>query len=754
MEIIKYPLLYFDLGPEAVLGVLVGTDFQVVEKELKKVKSSIHGYLQKQYRKFDDYPIVDVDNPKLKIVSVPIRPSYQDQTGAYPMSYKIEVPIPVVYGATDQGHFECFLPLFEQSFFYYDADQFEALVQHFTTNILNQQGPQKIFSLMQYPTPKLDFIQLKVNFERDFDWSGVLYPRQFRALNRLAERYPLPRYIQKKVTSLPNVAWELDEKVGQVFDKIVNTRSNLIIVGPSGVGKSAVLKQAIRKISSQNKNFQFDFSFWRIMAQRITASTKYLGEWQELVEEMIDDLTMANGILWVVDLAQLIQTGGQGPEDSVAAFLMPYLHQGKIQIIGEATPEELESMRRLLPGFIEQFQIISLEIPDQNKIKRIFNRFADFIFKKFKVKIEEEAIDQSTRLLNRYHPYESFPGKGIKFLGRCVTNAHLNKLETVTTREVFSNFIDMTGLPELFLRDDILLDQKELADFFNNRIIGQPLAINKLGSIVKIFKAGLNDPHKPISTMLFCGPTGVGKTASAKALADYFFGKGQKKSPLIRIDMSEFQHPGQIYRFIGDGRQAGQLVKEIRERPFSVLLLDEIEKAHPAIFDILLSILDEGQIVDTYGRITNFKNTIIIMTSNLGASHTKPIGFESKEDESAQYLSAISRHFRPEFVNRIDNIVLFRSLQESDIRRITIKELENLKSREGFLTRGLTLQFTDRVIDHLTAIGFDEKYGARPLQRAIEAKLITPIANWLLDHPDIQNQPLKIDYDAMILIKG
>lgn len=753
MEIIKYPLLHFKINDEAVLGILVGTDYQVVEKDLKKVKSSIHGYLQKNYRKYDDYPVMDVYNPKLRMINVPIRPSYQDHTGAYPMSFKIDVPVPVVFGETQQGHYECFLPLFEQSFFYYESDQFDALVQHFTTNLLNQAGPEKIFNLLQYPDPELDFINLKVNFERDFDWSSFSHQRQFRVLNRLCERYPQPRYIQKTTTSLPEVAWELDDKVSQVFDKIVSTRSNVILIGNAGVGKSAVLKQVIRKITHQNKTFQLDFTFWRLMAQRITASSKYLGEWQEDVEEMIDELTVANGVLWVVDISQLIQTGGQGPEDSVAAFLIPYLNQGKIQIIGEATPEQLESMRRMLPGFIELFQTVEIEIPDKTLVQKILKRFSDYISDKYKIQIEKNALDQSIRLLSRYHPYESFPGKGIKFLGQCVNQALLKKKDQIGKRDIITNFIETTGLPELFLRDDILLNQQELADFFNRRIIGQPLAVNKLTGVVKVFKAGLNDPHKPISTMLFCGPTGVGKTASAKALADYFFGKGQKKSPLIRVDMSEFQYPEQIYRFIGNGREVGQLVKEIRERPFSVLLLDEIEKAHPAIFDILLSILDEGRIVDNYGRLTNFKNTIIIMTSNLGASNTQPIGYNNTEEASSRYISAIEKHFRPEFINRVDSLVLFRNLNANDIRKITLKELDELKNREGFTKRGLTLAFSDELIEHITKVGFDEKYGARPLQRAIEHRLVTPIANWLLVNNEIVNKKLIVKFNGQVIIQ-
>lgn len=752
MERINYPIVCFEFEQGFSLGILVGTEYQVIDKDLKTVKSAILAHLQKQYKKHDDYPMMDLLDPKLKTVHVDIRPSYHHHSGAYPMSYTLKVPIPIVYGETEQGHYECFLPLFEQSFYYYDPKQFETLVQHFTTSMLNQAGPEKIFNLMKYPEPTLDIVTLKINLDREFDWSGINYQRQYRVLNRMAERYPLPKYVKKNTTNLPEVAWELEHIVTEIIDKIINTRSNIIVVGPPSVGKSAVLQQAIKKISTQNTTSRLDFSFWRISSQRITSSFKYLGEWQEAVESLIDELTIANGILWVMDLSQLLQSGGQGAEDSLAAFLNPFLQQGKLQMIGEATPEELESMRRLLPGFVEHFQIISLDKLPDLKVHRILKKFSDYIVQRHKIMITDGAVDQAQRLLNRYHPYESFPGKGIKFLSQCVNDALISKSNKVTKKNILHRFVENTGLPELFLRDDIILDQEELKAYFNKHIIGQPLAVNKMCNLVKIFKAGLNHPDKPINTLLFAGPTGVGKTAGAKALADYFFGKGQKKSPLIRIDMSEFQQPWQIYRFTGSGKEPGQIVKEVRERPFSVLLLDEIEKAHPQIFDALLNIMDEGRWVDNHGRVTHFRNTIIIMTSNLGATSYRPLGFVSSDSEENIYLSAIEKHFRPEFINRIDSLVLFNSLNEEDIKKITIKELETLRQREGFVKRGITLEFTESLIQHINTIGFDQRYGARPLQRAIEQTIITPLANWVLEHPDTNNQSVLIDFYGEIII--
>lgn len=749
MDKVTYPLLYFELQPDMVLGLLVGTEYEVMDRDLRSVKATLKSHLQKQYKKYNAYESSYLTAPKLKIVHITVKPSYTDRWGSYPLSQFIKVPVIAIAGETALGSYECILPLLRQRFHYYEANQLDTLMQHFATSILNQMVPEDIFQLIQYPTPKLDTVILKINADRYYEWSGFYTERDLRTLTELTERYPFVKTIRKKLSLLPDVAWEREEKVAELVDKIVTTRSDVLVIGDPGVGKSAVLKQAIRKITTRNKDQQIGFSFWRIVPQRITASAKYLGEWEATCERLVEELASANGILWVDNIIQLLQTGGSGPEDSVAAFLLPFMQQGKLQIIGEATPEELESMRRLLPSFVAHFQIVNVEELPEQKIQSILNKLADFSEKNLDITIDREALNMAYRLLFRYYPYERFPGKGIKFMGRCINEVQLQQQQQqrITRKVVIDTFVAQTGLPELLLRDDLILDQVELWQFFENRIIGQPDAVKRMMEIVKVYKAGLNNPHKPIATVIFAGPTGVGKTASAKALAEYFFGKGQQKSPLIRIDMSEFQHAGQISRLIGHGREAGQLVKDIRERPFAVLLLDEVEKADPAIFDALLTVLDEGLLVDAYGRVTNFRNTIIIMTSNLGASNRPSLGFQQTTGDEAKYFSAIEQHFRPEFFNRIDGVVLFKALERSDIERITQKELEELKQREGFVKRQLVLHFTEKLVQQLANVGFDERYGARPLQRAVEQSVTNPIANWLLENPTVENCELLLDYE-------
>jgi ATP-dependent Clp protease ATP-binding subunit ClpA len=232
--------------------------------------------------------------------------------------------------------------------------------------------------------------------------------------------------------------------------------------------------------------------------------------------------------------------------------------------------------------------------------------------------------------------------------------------------------------------------------------------------------------------MLFAGPTGVGKTASARALAAYVYGAGQRSDPMVRLDMSEFQHPAQIGRLIGSGREPGKLVQLVRERPFSVVLLDEIEKAHPVFFDALMTVLDEGVLADAAGRTTDFRNTIVIMTTNLGARRGGSLGFGHEAPPS--YEADIRAFFRPEFYNRIDQLVVFRPLSKPVVEEIARKELAEVAAREGFAKRKIRVDFTAALVRHIAETGFDPTYGARPLQRAIEQRVVGPVAKFLVAH--------------------
>ena len=746
MKKIEFPLLYFKLQEEAYLGLLVGTEYQVVEKSPRKVKTVLTSHLQKIYKRDGDYPLAELEDPVMKTIEMSVRPTVRVGNTSHPLKTSVKVKTPLVYGEEEEGVYDCYLPLFDSNFYCYDLRQLDTLARHFMKSAFDDMKPEEVYRHIRYPKPELDTIVLRIKEDDsfNFDWNQAEKPK---VLERLAERYPYQKAVKRNLSPLPDAAWEMEDYVDKAVDVIFKQKASLLINGNPGTGKTAVIKAAFKKLSTISKKNDLKLSFWRIRAQRFTATSKYLGEWQEVVEELEYELRANNGILWVEDVVELLRQGSKTVENSVAAYLLPFLQSGTMQIVGEVTPQQLESLRRFLPGFVESLQVIEIQELPRTKIDLIFEKLSEFIAQNLKITVDKEAIATSLRLLERFYPYERFPGKGIRFLGECLGLAQLHKKDRLTKRDIMDHFIQRTGLPELFLRDDLLLDQQELQGFFSKKIIGQEVAVQQLCDIIKVFKAGLNNPHKPITTLIFAGPTGVGKTASARALADYFFGKGQKQAPLIRIDMSEFQHPSQITRFLGAGRQPGKLVSDVREKPFAVLLLDEAEKAAPSIFDAFLTVLDEGMLVDAFGRVTNFRNCIIILTTNLGASNQRSIGYASGMGGEAAYRGAIARFFRPEFINRIDNIVIFDPLQKEHVQQIALKELEEAKQREGFTKKGLVIHFEPSVVDYLADIGFHEKYGARPLQRALEDHIIKPMAKWLLRNGEVNNCALKVGYE-------
>jgi len=266
---------------------------------------------------------------------------------------------------------------------------------------------------------------------------------------------------------------------------------------------------------------------------------------------------------------------------------------------------------------------------------------------------------------------------------------------------------------------------------------------------VLTFKAGLNDPARPLSVMFFTGPTGVGKTELARSLARFLFGEVEDSERFVRLDMSEYSSPGSAERLVSRSTgESSEFINRMRRQPFAVVLLDEVEKAHEGVFDVLLSVFDEGRLTDRFGRTTYFRSAVIIMTSNLGAVSSDPPGFSSQLGPAAStYDRAAQTFFRPEFYNRIDRVVSFSALGRDSTRRIVIKELQSLNTREGLEKRKLRLAWTERLVDHLVEVGFSSRFGARPLQRAIEQEIVTQLAFYLNRKSKLRAAQLTVDYD-------
>ncbi len=283
----------------------------------------------------------------------------------------------------------------------------------------------------------------------------------------------------------------------------------------------------------------------------------------------------------------------------------------------------------------------------------------------------------------------------------------------------------------------------KLEDRLHQRVIGQGEAVEAVANAVRRSRAGLQDPNRPIGSFLFLGPTGVGKTELARALAEVLF---DDDDAVVRIDMSEYQERHTVARLIGAPpgyvgyEEGGQLTEAVRRRPYSVVLFDEIEKAHPEVFNVLLQVLDDGRLTDSQGRVVNFKNTIIIMTSNIGSQVIQELGIEQARDE---VMGALRQHFRPEFLNRIDEIVIFHALSRADLARIVDIQLEHL--RRLLRDQGLSLRLTDAAKLHLAEEGFDPTYGARPLKRVLQRRLQNPLALALLEGRFGQGDTVAVD---------
>ncbi|MEW7972769.1 MAG: AAA family ATPase [Candidatus Thiodiazotropha endolucinida] len=740
---LHFPVLCWRLPNKTVCGLIVGTELEMIAENTKRLKGIISAGLNAQRQKHRDFEL-DIEKAALKQFNIRLQPAYHTRKGVYPAGDSISLPVAAVAGEATMGGLVCYLPLLGISFFYDKPEQLPDLVSYFVRNRFRDTNPEEMYCFRLPDVPWLEDVvirgrpkQLRLNSGHDLLASLEVLPS-------LAERLPYTRKLKQSLSVMPTEAWERSGEVQDAVEQLANHRSCLLLVGPSGVGKSTVLADAIRQAHRPKGTKQRRW-FWRTTSQRIIANSRYLGEWQQAVEDMVEELDESNGVLWVDDPINLLETGGSGPEDSVAQFLLPYMKRGTLQLIGEITPKELDSMRQSLPDFTGHFRLLNVEPMESASVQRVMEMFRDYLSRNHNLDLELDALDLAYRLTDRHLKYEHMPGKLIHFLGECINDAWLNKAKHISSDQVMNKFVQTTGLAPSLVLEDVGLNLEELTTEFSSKVIGQPAAIQAMCDVIALFKTGLNDPEKPITTMLFAGPTGVGKTASTRALAQYFFGQGQTTDPLIRLDMSELQSPAQVERLIGvPGGAPGTLIQQLRDKPFSVLLLDEIEKAHSAFFDLLLTVLDEGILVDGQGRETNCRNTIIIMTSNLGATAGCSIGFNA--DSQPDYNAEIRRFFRPEFFNRIDRVVTFNPLDEETVRAIVEKELGELHLRDGIAKRGIKLKFTDAVTEFLLETGFDPRYGARPLQRAIDRYIVSEIAQYLVENPKISNTMIMVKY--------
>ncbi len=743
MPAYRYPVLVWEdhSGNFTAVPVEDLDDYADLEEEIagfgrteKEALRELTRFLSWLGEKNGDLPEPSVQNVQKVEFAVSIRPESRDHRRTHPCEYRMRIPFTCVYGSLTDDLLLASAPSIGLRFRYFSRDNLKNLFIHKVQGALKEMDTLDISLHLPPAASRLAEVTIKAPsvFKRSFSME-----EQFETLVQVAE--PMDARQRKRRIG---PAWEREKEITDLMTRLREEKTNILLIGESGTGKTTIIMEAARRLAGTEMNKKP--RFWMSSANRLIAGMKYLGQWEERCEEVIRELEEADGVLCVDNLADLVRIGGSSPIDSVGAFFIPYLKNRELRMIAEATLAELDACRRLLPGLADQFRILRVEPMDRATALSLLSRMAANARVNQKIDIQREAPDLVRHLFARFHPYAPFPGHASRFMKQLIDRAAQEKKSGVTAKDAVSRFIKDAGLPDKLIDDTLPLNIEDIKASLKAEVIGQDEACRIGAEIIATFKAGMNDPAKPVGALLFCGPTGVGKTQLAKTITDYCFGHGREKNRLIRLDMSEYAGIDAARRLTGDPVTGeSKMIRAIRRQPFAVLLFDEIEKAAPEVFDILLNILDEGRFTDIYGRITSFRSAIIIMTSNLGVEPAAPIGFDQRAQGG--YEKKIKAFFRPEFFNRIDEIVPFNHLGPDDIRKIAAKELADIAKREGLLKRGVTLAWTPAFIDFLARIGYHPKYGARNLQRTIEEKAAIPLARYLLDHINLSNARLLMD---------
>ncbi|MFL5343668.1 MAG: AAA family ATPase [Hyalangium sp.] len=497
---------------------------------------------------------------------------------------------------------------------------------------------------------------------------------------------------------------------------------SILLVGGPGVGKTSWVLKLARWFAEQrreDKGRQFP-KIWRTSAERIVAGMVYLGMWQERCLNIIDALSFENHYLYVDRLTSILARQPDG--SSIGDLLIPAAASEEISLIAECTEAEFERCQRRFPEALRPFRVVRIEEPSAMQMPELMQRYQET--RRSRVSIHPMGLRQLVGHLEMFQRDTLFPGKAFRFLDWLDQQAERGKARTLYPRDASEAYARYTGLPLQLISDEIPAEQGTLAAQLAQGVIGQERACEQAAGVLSRFKAGLNDPEKPVGTLLFVGPTGVGKTELSKQLARTLFGHEDR---MIRLDMSEYMLPGSAQRLMEVGPGVISLAERVRQQPMSLVLFDEIEKAHPEIFDLLLGILGEGRLTDSLGRLVDFRMTVICMTSNLGVEQSEPMGYGA-ERGAGDFLRAVRQAFRPELFNRIDHVIPFRRLSEEDVLRIVDLELHKAASRAGLLRRRLRLVVDPDARAWLARHGYDPKLGARPLKRLIEAKVMAPIA--------------------------
>ena len=623
---------------------------------------------------------------------------------------------------------------------------------------------------------------------------GSSLERYSRDLTMLAEEHKLDPVIGRT---------EEIKRLIQILSR--RTKNNPCLVGEPGVGKSAIVEGLAQAIAEGSVPDSMKSK--RLIMLDLTsmvAGTKYRGEFEERIKNVIDEVRLnGNLLLFIDEIHTMIGAGGAEGAMDASNILKPYLSRGEIQLIGATTIGEYRKYIEKDPALERRFQPVTVEEPTEEMTVQILAGLRPAFEEHHQVVITDEALEAAAKLSERYINDRFLPDKAIDVIDEAAAKVRLGgvkremnhhadeerliklyeereekvfaedykaakelkaeiatleeKLEKekkaagrgrknlqVTINDVEAVISGWTKIPVEKLAAKESERLKNLEAILHRRVVGQDEAVTAVSRAVKRGRIGLKDPKRPIGSFLFLGPTGVGKTELSKALAEVLFGS---ENSMIRVDMSEYMEKHSVSKMIGSPPgyvghdDGGQLSEKVRRNPYSVILFDEIEKAHPDVFNILLQVLDDGRITDSQGRVVDFKNTVIIMTSNAGANaiiSPKKLGFGAKEDAKADYermksgvMEEVKRIFKPEFLNRIDDMIVFHTLKDEHLKKI-VGLLQKELSRRSKEQMGIELVFRSTVRNLIVEEGRDEKYGARPLKRAMQTKVEDALTDEIL----------------------
>ena len=606
-----------------------------------------------------------------------------------------------------------------------------------------------------------------------------------------------------------------DKEIERVIEILMRkTKNNPILIGDPGVGKTAIVEGlAQRIVEGKVPDPLKDVRILMVDLGRMIAGTKYRGEFEERLKSFLDEVMKQKEktILFIDEIHTLVGAGAAEGAMDAANMLKPALARGEIRVIGATTLDEYRKHIEKDKALARRFQPVMVREPSVEETIEILKGLKKVYEEHHKVKIEDEAIEAAAKLSARYITDRFLPDKAIDLLDEAAARVRLSatkqekdetklreleekikeletKIDELTIRSQYKEAADLKK--ELFkLKNEyealksgkpvvtaekiaevveswsgvpvsrIVESEKEkllkLEEIIHQRLVDQEEAVKVVADAIRKARAGIKDPNRPVGTFLFLGPTGVGKTELAKTLAEVLFGS---ENALIRIDMTEYMEKHAVSKLIGAPpgyvgyEEGGQLTEAVRRRPYSVILLDEIEKAHPDVFNILLQIMDDGRLTDSKGNVVDFKNTIIIMTSNIASDLILNYVKEGKSfDEIEERVREELKHyFRPEFINRIDHVVVFKPLTKEHMKQIVEIMIRRLETR--LKDKNIKLTITEAAKEYLAEKGYDPTFGARPLRRLIEREIETPLARMIIAGEVQEGQTVRVDYNGEKLI--